>query len=181
MLNRVVLESLRARPYQTAGCIASCALASAALLTCVGIHRGIGPEPSLQRLMVGLWASGLLLCVAVVAFLVVVLVQYVEVRERTQDYGILRVLGASTRDFLGLLAIESFLIALPGTVFGIVLAWAAKGIVILAFSRYLTLSASYWAWPAVLLCSFGALTLGGLIGVRKAVRDGVEEALSYHK
>lgn len=131
--------------------------------------------------MVGLWTSALLLCVSAVAHLVVVLVQYGEVRERTQDYGILRVLGASTRDFLTLLAVESFLIALPGTVCGIVLAYAAKWMVIFALSRYLTLADTYWSWPATLLCSFLALMLGGQIGVRTAIRDGVEEALSYHK
>jgi ABC-type antimicrobial peptide transport system permease subunit len=131
--------------------------------------------------MVGVWVSGLLLCVTIVAFSVIVLVQYVEVRDRSQGYGILRVLGASPQDFLTLLAVESLLIAVPGTVCGIVLASAAKVIVWLTFSRYLTLSVSYRAWPATLLFSFAAFTLGGLIAAPKAVRDGVEEALSYHK
>src|SRR6185437_11973531 len=175
------LESLRARPYQTAGSITSVALASAALLAAVGIHTGIGPEPTLQRLMIGLWASGLTLCVAGIAFFVVALEQYVEVQQRTQDYGILKVLGASFRHFVNLLALESLLIAVPGSAVGIVFSYAAKAIVILAFSRDLTLSIVYWTWPVVALFSFASLMLGGLIAVRSTLREGVEEALSYHK
>jgi predicted lysophospholipase L1 biosynthesis ABC-type transport system permease subunit len=181
MFNRLVMETLRTRPHQTAGCIASCALACAALQTCVGIYRGIGPNPSLQRLMIGLWASGLLLSVTVIAFSIVILEQYVEVRERTHDYGVLKVLGASTRDFLNLLARESFLIAVSGMACGIVLTCAAQGIVILTLSQYMALSVSFWFLPCSLIASFSALMLGGAIGGRRAVRDGVEEALSYQK
>jgi predicted lysophospholipase L1 biosynthesis ABC-type transport system permease subunit len=181
MFNRLVVETLRTRPHQTAACIASCALACAALQTCVGIHRGIGPNPSLQRLMIGLWASGLLLFVTVIAFSVVALEQYIEVRERTHDYGVLKVLGASTRDFLNLQARESFLIAVSGTAAGIVLTFAAQGIVTLAFLRFLSLSVSFWFLPSSFIASFSVLMLGGVLGARRAVRDGVEEALSYQK
>lgn len=181
MFNRLVVETLRTRPLQTAGCVASCALACAALQSSLGIYFGIGPSPSMQRLMIGLWTSGLLLCVALIAFFVVALEQYVEVRERTHDYGILKVLGASTRDFLNLQARESFLIAASGAAAGIVLTFAAHGIVTLAFSRYMALSVSLWSLPGALLASFCVLMLGGVVGARTAVRDGVEEALSYQK
>jgi putative ABC transport system permease protein len=159
----------------------SIALASAASLTCIGIYRGIGLSPSLQRLMIGLWTSGLLLFVAGVAFLIVIIAQYVEVRERTQDYGVLRVLGASRTYFAGLLVQESLLIAIPGTALGIALTWFAQEIVAVVFSRYLTLEMAYWCWPLAGLCSVIALMAGGLIGIRSAVSDGMEEALSYHK
>ena len=181
VFSQLVLEGLRTRRYQTAGCIASAALASASLLACIGIYEGIGPAPAVPRLMIGLWTSGLLLCVAAIAFFVLALGQYIEVRERTQDYGILRVLGASTRDFLRLVALESFSISIPGAVLGILLSYAAKGLVIVAFARHLTLVVSYACWPAAVLCSFCALLLGGLTAMRRTVREGVEEALSYRR
>lgn len=181
MFHRFVVATLLSRPWQTAGCVASSALACAALETAAGIYIGIGPNPSLQRLMIGLWTSGLLLCVAAIAFLVLAIEQYVEVRERTQDYGILRVLGASTRDFLSLLAIEALFISIFGAVFGIVLTLAAKGLVGMAFSRYLALSIRWVFWPAALFTSLSALMLGSGVGARKAIPDGVEEALSYRK
>ena len=181
IFRRLVLESLRARPYQTGGTAISVALACVALLSGVGVHRGIGREPSLPRLMVGLWTSGLLMCVAGIAVFVAILGQYIEVRERTQDYGILRVLGASSRCFLILLCQESLLIALPGTALGIGLTYVARTIVALAFPRYLTLSMFYGAWPLAGLCSFLTLMLGSLVGSRAAIRDGAEEVLSSHK
>jgi putative ABC transport system permease protein len=181
ILRRLVLESMRARPYQTGGTATSVALACAALLSGVGTHAGIGREPSLQRLMIGLWTSGLLMWVAGIALLVVMLAQYIEVRERTLDYGMLRVLGASTRYFLVLLIQESLLLALAGTVLGIALTYVAKTIVALAFPTYLALNTVCGWWPLASLCSFFALMLGGLLGVRVAIRDGVEEALSYRK
>ena len=68
-----------------------------------------------------------------------------------------------------------------GTACGIVLTCAAQGIVILTLSQYMALSVSFWFLPCSLIASFSALMLGGAIGGRRAVRDGVEEALSYQK
>jgi putative ABC transport system permease protein len=159
----------------------SIALASAALLACMGIYRGIGLSPSLPRLMIGLWTSGLLLFVTAVAFLVAMIAQYVEVRERTQEYGTLRILGASRLYFAGLLFQESLLIASPGAVIGLALTGFAQEIVIAVFSRDLTLAIVYWCWPLAWLCSVLALLAGGLLGGRRAISDGVTEALSYRK
>jgi len=82
---------------------------------------------------------------------------------------------------VNLLGRESVLIAAAGTIAGIVLTFAARGIVTVAFSPYLALSFSIWPLPGALLGLFCALMLGGMLGARTAVRQGLEEALSYQK
>jgi len=114
-----------------------------------------------------------------VGFLVVFLSMYTAVLERTREIGILKSLGASSGYVLSLLLRETALLAVVGSLVGILLAYASRWAIGKLVPASLTqVIVPDWWLIAGLIALAGAL-LGALYPGWKAVRQDALEALSY--
>lgn len=178
MIVQMVIENLRCNLLQTSVKILAIGIEVSIILTLVGIQRGMGTHPSLARLNFGIYVSILLLFAFAVSFIFATIGQYSEVLERTQEIGILRVLGASSAYILNLLSQETLIVTLLGTLVGIGIAYGAKWLIAFAFSDYLTFATVYKWWPlAYAISSVGPLS-GAVFALRRSLKHGVIQALS---
>lgn len=115
----------------------------------------------------------------VVGFIVVSMAMYTAVLERTREIGILRALGASSSLIFSVLLKESVMLALLGTILGILLTYAAQWSMVHIGHSGLTQETVYGWWPiagAIAVC--GAI-LGTVAPAIRAIRQEVIEALAY--
>ena len=149
------------------------------ILTVAGVRHGVNADPTAVRLVFTLWASVLFLFISAVGFIFLSIERYFSVIEKTQEFGVLKVLGTSMRYFLFLLLLETCAICVPGTVGGIGLTFLMGWGVDSAFPKFLRLDVVYPWWPIAFGITATASMIGGVIGARRAIRTGVIQALSY--
>jgi putative ABC transport system permease protein len=115
----------------------------------------------------------------VFGFLVVFLAMYTAVLERTREIGILKALGATPGYIIGMLMRETVLLAVIGSVIGIVLSFVAKwAITSFVPSSLPVVAVPDWWWRAALISLAGAM-LGAVYPGTKAARQDTIEALAY--
>ena len=115
----------------------------------------------------------------IVGFIVVTMAMYTAVLERTREIGILKALGASSGYILNLLLRETLLIAMLGSILGIVMTGGSKWLMMHAAPASLTQETVYRWWPiASGVAVIGAL-LGAILPAWKAVKQDVIQALAY--
>jgi ABC-type antimicrobial peptide transport system permease subunit len=178
VIDPFVLGHLRENPLHAFAKAFATALEVSLLLGCVGINRGIGPNPSIQRLNFGIFVCILLLSAFAVSFLFLTVARYSEVLEMNQEIGVLRVLGASTGFMLELLYQDTLVIAILGTGAGIILTFAVQWFVSVEFSGYLTLKPAYDCWPISLAVSLIGPFSGAALALPRSTKQGIKEALS---
>ena len=115
----------------------------------------------------------------IVGFIVVFMAMYTAVLERTRDIGILKALGADSVLIVDILFREALALALAGTLFGIVLTYAAQWIINNVLPNSLKQETVYGWW----LIAGGVAVVGALIGavlpaIKAAKKDPIE-ALAY--
>jgi len=114
----------------------------------------------------------------IVGFLVVFLSLYTAVLERTREIGILKALGASPGYILGALLRETVLLAIAGTLVGILMSYGTKWLMTTFVPTMPTAIMQDW-WPiAGLIALVGAL-IGAIYPGLKAARQDPIEALAY--
>jgi ABC-type antimicrobial peptide transport system permease subunit len=178
---RLVGSWIRDAPLQGfSGSILIC-LEVAMILTIAGLVHGLQADPSFVRVRFTLYTTMLLLFASAIGFLFLAIERYFNVIDKTQEYGILRVLGASSDYFFKILLCETLVIAVPGAVAGIVLSFWIRLGVGLVYPKFLRMDVLILWWPIALGIAAMESMIGGAIGIRKAVRDGVIQALSYEK
>jgi putative ABC transport system permease protein len=123
---------------------------------------------------------GVVIGVAViVGFIVVFMAMYTAVLERTREIGIIKAVGGGPALVLQMLMRETVMLAVLGTLVGILLTYGTQWIMRHAVPASLTQETVYSWWPiAGAIAIVGAL-LGAVIPGMKAVRQDVTEALSY--
>lgn len=115
----------------------------------------------------------------VVGFLVVFLSMYTAVLERTREIGILKALGASPGYILNVIVRETTLLALAGSVAGILLTYGTRWAVMTFIPASLIQKIVPDWWPiAAAIAVVGAL-LGAMYPAWKAARQDAVEALAY--
>lgn len=114
----------------------------------------------------------------IVGFLVVFLSMYTAVLERTREIGILKALGASPGYILGMLLRETTLLAVVGSIAGILMSYGTRWLMHVFVATMPMKIAPDW-WPI----ASGIALIGSLIGAiypgLKAARQDAIEALSY--
>jgi putative ABC transport system permease protein len=122
---------------------------------------------------------GVVITIAVVVgFIVVCIAMYTAVLERTREIGIIKAVGGSSGLVLSILLRETLLLALFGTLLGIILTYGAQLLMKYYPGNLVQESVYYW-WPiAGAIAVVGAL-LGSIIPAHKAINQDVTEALSY--
>ena len=114
-----------------------------------------------------------------VGFLVVFLSMYTAVLERTREIGVLKALGASPGYILNILLRETVLLAIAGSILGILLSYVTRFIIRdLVRSSLIQAIVPRWWLPAAGIAIVGAL-LGCLYPGLKAARQDAIEALAY--
>jgi putative ABC transport system permease protein len=115
----------------------------------------------------------------VIGFAVVLLSMYMAVLQRTREIGILKALGASRWFILKIILAEAVVMGLAGTVAGIGLSFAARGLIQLLYPASLTQAITPDWWPIAGAISLAGVLLGALYpGLSAAAQDPIE-ALAY--
>jgi len=115
----------------------------------------------------------------IVGFIVVSIAMYTAVLERTREIGILKSLGASPAYILNLLVRETLLIAIAGTITGILMTYGTRWVMMHAVPASLTQEIVYAWWPIVAGISIVGALLGVILPGWKAVKQDVIAALAY--
>jgi putative ABC transport system permease protein len=115
----------------------------------------------------------------VVGFLVVFLSMYTAVIERTREIGILKALGAKPATIVGILVREALVLAFVGALFGILLSFGAKALILAVQPVSLpVVNVPDW-WPRAAAIALAGALLGAIYPGLKAARQDAIEALSY--
>ena len=120
----------------------------------------------------------------VVSSIMIGIITYISVYERTKEIGILRAIGASKRNISSIFNAETFIVGLLSGVFGIVLAYLIIPIINLVINTVAgdipgDLSAKLLPVPALILIILSVILtlIGGLIPARAAAKKDPVEAL----
>ncbi len=114
----------------------------------------------------------------VVSFLFVLLSMYTAVLERTREIGILKALGASPGYILDMLLREAVLLAIAGTIAGILMSYGTRVLMNTFVPNMTTVIVKVW-WPWAGLIALTGSLIGALGPGLKAARQDAIEALSY--
>jgi putative ABC transport system permease protein len=115
----------------------------------------------------------------VVGFIVVFMAMYTAVLERTREIGILKAVGGSSGLILNILFRETLLLALLGSIAGIVLTYGTQWLMKHAVPASLVQETVYSWWPIATGIAIVGAILGAIVPGLKAVKQDVTEALSY--
>lgn len=114
-----------------------------------------------------------------VGFLAVFLSMYTAVLERTREIGILKALGASPGYVLNILLRETVLLAIAGSIVGILLSYVTRFAIYRIAPASLTQSIVPFWWPIATAIAIVGAMLGALYPGLKAARQDPIEALAY--
>jgi putative ABC transport system permease protein len=114
----------------------------------------------------------------VVGFLVVFLSMYMAVLERTREIGILKALGASPGYIMGILLREAVILAIVGTIAGIVMTYGTRSMIHVFAPTWTATIVKSWWWRAGLI-ALAASLFGAIYPGFKAARQDAIEALAY--
>jgi putative ABC transport system permease protein len=114
-----------------------------------------------------------------VGFIVVFMAMYTAVLERTREIGIIKAVGGSSGLVLNILLRETVLLAVSGTLVGIVLTYGAQWMMKHFVLGGLVQETVYYWWPIAGAIAVVGSMLGAVVPGIKAVQQDVTEALSY--
>jgi putative ABC transport system permease protein len=115
----------------------------------------------------------------IVGFIVVFMAMYTAVLERTREIGIIKAVGGSSGLVLSILLRETLMLAVCGTVLGIVLTYGTQWLMAHSVPASLVQETVYGWWPIAGAIAIVGAMLGAVVPGIKAVRQDVTEALSY--
>lgn len=115
----------------------------------------------------------------IVGFIVVFMAMYTAVLERTREIGIIKAVGGAPGLVLQILLRETVLLAVLGTLVGIVLTYGSQWIMQHAVPGSLVQETVYYWWPIAGGIAIAGALLGVIVPAAKAMKQDVTEALSY--
>jgi putative ABC transport system permease protein len=113
-----------------------------------------------------------------IGFLVVCLSMYTAVLERTREIGILKALGASPGYIVGILLRETIVLALTGTVIGILMTYGTRSLLGVFAASFPQEIVPNWYWRVAAIALAGSIVGALYPGLRAARQDAIE-ALAY--
>ncbi len=116
---------------------------------------------------------------SIVGFIVVFMAMYTAVLERTREIGILKAVGAGTGYILTMLFRETILLALIGTVAGILMTYGTQWLMLHAVPASLVQETVYKWWPIAGVIAITGAVIGTIVPAIRAVKQDATEALSY--
>jgi putative ABC transport system permease protein len=134
----------------------------------------VNSVPMLKAFTVVVIALGVL-----VGFLMVLLSMYTAVLERTREIGVLKALGASPGYVLNILLRETVLLAVAGSILGILLSYVTRFTINDVIHGSLIQSIVYIWWLIAAAIAIVGAMLGAIYPGLKAARQDAIEALAY--
>ncbi len=116
---------------------------------------------------------------SLIGFLVVFLSMYTAVLERTREIGVLKALGASPGYILGILLRETAVLAIAGSLLGILLTYGSQWIINSVIHGSLQQAIVPEWWPIAAAIAIVGAVIGAMYPGLKAARQDAIEALSY--
>jgi len=114
----------------------------------------------------------------IVGFMFVFLSMYTAVLERTLEIGILKALGASPGYILNILIREAIVLAVAGTIAGILMTYGTRSLMGVFVPTMTTIIVYEW-WPYAAMIALVGSLVGALYPGLKAAHQDAIEALSY--
>lgn len=115
----------------------------------------------------------------VVGFLVVFLSMYTAVIERTREIGVLKALGAKPGTILDLLVRETLVLAVAGSIIGILLSFGTQWLIMSLVPASIQIVTVPGWWPSASLIAIIGALLGAIYPGIKAAKQDTIEALAY--
>jgi putative ABC transport system permease protein len=115
----------------------------------------------------------------IVGFIVVFMAMYTAVLERTREIGILKAVGAGPGYILNILFRETILLAVFGTILGILMTYGTQWLMLHAVPASLVQETVYKWWPITAAIAIVGALFGTVVPALKAVKQDATEALSY--
>jgi putative ABC transport system permease protein len=115
----------------------------------------------------------------VIGFGVVCLSMYMAVLQRTREIGILKSLGASRWFILQLILAEAGIMAIGGTILGILFSFGARWVILQLVPASIPQVIVYQWWPRTAIITLIGALLGALYPGLSAARKDPIEALAY--
>ncbi len=113
-----------------------------------------------------------------VSAMMILVVLYMSVTERTKEIGVLKSIGARRKDIKRIFTSESFLIGVLSGIFGIIFSLILSGIISIALTNLVgivPISFRWWYFAVAMLVSIGISMISGLYPASKAAKlDPVE-------
>jgi len=113
-----------------------------------------------------------------IGFIVIFQSMYTAVIERTREIGILKSMGASKAYIVGLILRETILLAVVGTIVGILLSYATRYGIVARFPTLRVIVPPHWILRATVIAIVGAM-LGAMYPAYRAAKKDPIEALAY--
>jgi putative ABC transport system permease protein len=135
------------------------------------VWDSVGPVRQFTWVVVGIGV--------VIASVVVWMSMYMAVLMRTREIGILKSLGGSNGFILGLVVSEALLLAVGGTVLGILMSFGAQWLIRTLVPASIQMSIVFYWWPIALGIMLASAALGALYPGVQAARHDPIEALAY--
>jgi putative ABC transport system permease protein len=115
----------------------------------------------------------------IVGFIVVFMAMYTAVLERTREIGIIKAVGGDSGLVISILLRETLVLAVGGTLVGIVLTYGSQWMMKHFEPGSLVQETVYGWWPIAGAIAIVGAVLGAVVPGIKAVQQDVTEALSY--
>ncbi len=116
---------------------------------------------------------------SIVGFIVVFMAMYTAVLERTREIGILKAVGAGPGYILHILFRETVMLAIIGTVIGILMTYGTQWLMAHAVPATLVQETVYKWWPIAAAIAIIGAVIGAIVPAIRAVNQDATEALSY--
>ena len=116
---------------------------------------------------------------SIVGFIVVFMAMYTAVLERTREIGILKAVGAGSGYIVRILFRETMLLAILGTILGILMTYGTQWLMAHAVPASLVQETVYGWWGIAGGIAIAGAVVGTIIPAMKAVNQDITEALSY--
>ncbi len=181
MIHRLVVEHLRENSSQAF--LNALSICFEVMIMLVLTETRYKPVSHLYPVMIVLRiTAALIVWIALgTAILFVVINRHSQVRERTRQFAILKMLGAPSTVILELLFHETMLIAVPATLAGIALACGAMELFSSVFPDLLVVRVAYDWWMLAGVISAASFLSAGFLAAWMATRQDLIQALSYEE
>lgn len=154
-------------------------LAVMMVLTIAGASLDPASHPNRFIIAVRAMVVGVVWVATGATFLFLAINRFSQVRERTRQFAIYRVLGGAFTFILVLLIQETILIALPGTIVGIILAYLHEWLISTVLGGLFVLRTPYSFWLPAGIIAAAVFFLAGAYSAWHATRLEVLDALAY--
>lgn len=181
MIHQFIWGHLRYNRAQAAVNAAGISFEVMSVLLLAKTSRNLDAEFYAVKMIGWITVYAILWLVLLVSALFVAVARFQQIRERTQEFAILKMLGASTGYIFDLLCQETLLVLIPGTVLGILMASGGGWLIELVMPDTFYLRRAYEWWPLSCLIAALSFLFPAMLAIWVATRGDLVEGLGYEE